>query len=142
MSDKEISLLDSVVNRVVSGDFSAKGFIVAWIDAEAEPSKHLLNDLPRMKQQFEKWEGKILILVAEHTELDKTIHNSANLPSNTIIAVDSAFLTQTGLPLVRKENRLPELPYVLLVDSNKVITYISEGYKIGIAEQLIKRIGN
>ena len=39
-----------------------KGMVIIWIDPEKEPTKHIFNDLPLLKKEFDAWGGKFLFL--------------------------------------------------------------------------------
>lgn len=41
-----------------------KGAILIWIDPDKEPSKHVMADLPAVKELIEKWGGGVLFLLA------------------------------------------------------------------------------
>jgi hypothetical protein len=130
-------------NEVISLDklASAKGAILVWIDADKEPSKHVLADIPGVKDLIEKWGGGIIFLFAnDNVSASFKPANFANLPSQSIFAYDKGakLLSETGR--LRKRNCSDNLPVIVISDKNGNLVYYSEGYKIGIGEQVAKAI--
>lgn len=71
----------------VAGE-SAGGVMIAWIDPGLEPSRHLLNDLPRMKKSYEKWSGKIIFMLQGTDDTEKMTQWIEALPANAMIGFD------------------------------------------------------
>lgn len=122
----------------LSGEL-AEGLIIAWIDPGLEPSRHLLNDLPRMKKSFENWGGKIIFMLSGTNETEKMTQWSESLPSNALIGYDQGHgLLKKVKTSVSLEGT--EMPVVIVADSEKNIFFVSAGYRTGIAEQILMRL--
>jgi len=118
------------------GIFS-KGLILAWIDPGNEPSRHLVADLARIKEDFEKWKGCVNIMFKNEQEKDQFISvNAREMPLNS------------GYGIYKKEHldaigkltgKVPgtNLPLVIFISPDGVINYFSEGYRIGICDDLM-----
>jgi len=120
-------------------DESKRGLMIAWIDPGMEPSRHLLNDLPRMKASYEKWGGRIIFLLSGADETEKMKQWRESLPSNARLGYDP------GHQLLRKvkasiSHNISEMPMVVVADSEMNIFFVSAGYRTGIAEQILMRI--
>jgi transglutaminase-like putative cysteine protease len=116
------------------------GIIIAWIEPDQEPTKHVFNELPFFRNEFEKWGGYFLFLSS--SELASGTFNPgkiSGLPKNSFFGNDS------GLEIFRNCVSLydqPEIrmPLILYCDKYGNIKYCSEGYMIGIGEQIIRNI--
>jgi predicted SpoU family rRNA methylase len=118
-----------------------KGVILVWIDPDKEPSKHVMADIPAVKDIIEKWGGNIVFLFAnDKVSVSFKPSNFANLPSQSKFAYDKGakLLLETGR--LRKRNNAGNLPVIVISDKNGNLLYYSEGYKIGIGEQIAKAI--
>ncbi|MDP4221682.1 MAG: transglutaminase domain-containing protein [Bacteroidota bacterium] len=120
---------------------SGKGAVLAWIEPEREPTKHFLNDLPLLKDEFDKW-GGCFIFLSTASGTDSVLFNprkSNGLPSNSYSRsdIDPGILESSGL-----KDLAPTISYplIILVDNDGNIVYSSSGYKIGIAQQILKNI--
>lgn len=120
---------------------SDKGAIFIWIDPDKEPSKHVMADIPAVTSLLEKWNGGVVFLLQkERVTQSFKPGNFSNLPAQRIYAydTDSRFLKE--ISRLRKHNLAENLPVVVICDKNGKLYYFSEGYKIGIGEQLAKEV--
>jgi transglutaminase-like putative cysteine protease len=116
---------------------TAKGRMIAWIDPGMEPSRHLLNDLPRFKDDFQKWGGEILFLVNDSINIQKLKPWKDEMPANSIIAIDQKWEANSRIrELIRSGNT--SLPFVLLTDKSGRILFLSSGYRTGISGQILE----
>jgi len=118
-----------------------KGAILVWIDPDKEPSKHVMADIPAVKDIIEKWGGSIVFLFAnDKVSASFKPSNFANLPSQRKFAYDKGakLLTETGR--LHKRDNAGNLPVIVISDKNGNLLFYSEGYKIGIGEQIAKAI--
>jgi transglutaminase-like putative cysteine protease len=133
---KVVDLFD---NKQVSLEkLKEKGVIIAWIEPDKEPTKHIFNDLPGVKSELDNWGGYFLFLSAE-----KTPNNSIAFEPVRGLPANSFFSTDIKLNVFHnyvKLNQLSEqgLPIVLMSDRNGDIIYSSAGYRIGIGEQIVR----
>ena len=128
-----------IPKTIVSHDNKAITFnkneltIFGWIDAQKEPTKHTLKDIGAISSVFNN--TKVRILLAENSEnVGNNLISTYNLPESTILYND---INLKLLKSFRSDN--VDLPLFIVVMENKVY-YISEGYQVGIGEQLIKAI--
>ena len=120
---------------------SKSGAILVWIDPDKEPSKHVMSDIPAVKDLIEKWGGGMIFLFAnEKVSASFNPSNFPNLPSQSRFAYDknAEMLTQIGH--LRHRISVDNLPVIVITDKNGNLVYYSEGYKIGIGEQIAKTI--
>jgi len=113
--------------------------VLAWIDPDREPTKHFINDLIRLKANYEAWSGKIfLIIPAEKLTLGLASDKLRSLPKNTVVCVDSNKQFEN---FYKTENSSPlSLPALFVVDENADIQYHSLGYRIGLGDEVLSSI--
>jgi hypothetical protein len=51
------------VEKKLSDKVLEKGIVMAWIEPDREPSKHVLNDLPLLKTELDSWGGGFIFLM-------------------------------------------------------------------------------
>ncbi len=119
----------------------SKGAILVWIDPDKEPSKHVMADIPAVKELIEKWGGGITFLFAsEKVSHSFKTDNFKNLPSQSKFAYDKGAKLLTEVSRLKKHNCSENLPVIVITDKKGNLLYFSEGYKIGIGEQIAKVI--
>jgi len=120
---------------------SQKGAILIWIDPDKEPSKHVMADIPAIKDIIEKWDGGILFLFPNE-KVSSSFKPSGfrNLPLQSKYAYDKGAKLLTEINHLRKQNNTTNLPVIVITDKNGNLIYFSEGYKIGIGEQIAKAL--
>jgi len=107
--------------------------IFGWIDTDKEPTKHTLKDIGSISSAFELLNCKIYLLGSKEN-ISNSIISDYSLPKPTVLINDQNLEL---LKSFKPENI--EFPLFIVVKNNAVY-YISEGYQIGIGEQLIKTI--
>ncbi len=129
-----------VLNTAVFGRKIGPGMIIAWIDPGKEPTRHLLADLRQKKPEFGNWKGTITLVISSAEQLQSFVQSEqASLPKNISCALQSDFPVKLS-ELKLKPGGAKNLPVVLLVNSKGVIRYLSEGYRIGIGDDLLTLI--
>lgn len=150
--DKKIDIYGSVsmntkvqLNNGLKINFDSisnnKELVIAILDPQREPTRHVMVDLPLLKSEFENWGGGILFLVPDDKiSSDFSENKYNNLPKQSIFAVDK---DRKILNQIIKETKLDfknNFPLLLLITKKGEIVYLSEGYIIGVGENLIKTI--
>jgi hypothetical protein len=118
-----------------------KGAIVVFIDPGKEPSKHVMADIAAVKQNFEAWGGSI-VFVLDKTKLSRSFkpENFKNIPVQSFFAFDNDKKLITEIERLKNKNIKNNLPVIILADANGNLLFYSEGYTIGVGEQLAKII--
>lgn len=109
----------SIVSQVGRGFF-----IVGCLTARAEPSVHALNDLIASKTALEAWERPIL-LVSDREGYDWMQEYADRLPSTVLFGIDDGKMLGSG-----------RTPYFRIADTFNRVFWSSEGYTIGLGQQL------
>lgn len=120
---------------------NGKGMIVCFADPDKEPTKHILQDLPAVQKSLEDWGGGILFAVPDDklsSAFDASVFK--NLPKQSVWSVDNnrTFLNTVANTL--KMDFSNNFPLTVYMTSNGGVLYVSQGYRIGIGENIIKTI--
>jgi transglutaminase-like putative cysteine protease len=131
------SLIEGGTSQSCNND---KGFVMIWIEPEKEPTKHIFNDLPILKNELDAWGGKFLFLSETPGDSNSLFPGrSIGLPANTSFGADNQLnLLKNSVKLTDKPEM--NMPVVIGADSNGNILFISTGYRIGIGEQILKYV--
>lgn len=118
-------------------------FVVGLIRANHEPTNHILHDLEKQRAALEAWGRPILLLFPSEEEWQRFENNRSeftNLPSTICFGVDKAGNVARDLfggNLTSSE----ELPVVIIGDTFNRVVFSSQGYTIGIGEQIKMTVG-
>ena len=109
-------------------------FIIGVIAPNNEPTNHILRDIAQYKDELEQWGRKIVFVFRNQSEADRfDLSEFPPLPSNVVFGVDSEG------QLIKEMSGT--LPVVKIADTFNRVVYVSEGYTIGLGENLTKAIG-
>ena len=113
--------------------------IVALLDSGSEPTTHIVQELSDLKEKFEKWGGKMEFLFQDKNDFGNFKLKGFNrLPKNITCSYGFGTIFDTIPYLTRLQNR--NLPIIMVLDENDDVMYASQGYKIGIGDQILKCI--
>ena len=117
-----------------------KGIIIAWLDPLTEPSRHFIADLIAKNKEFNKWNGTILLFFNNEKEKsDFILKNGSALPG----FISYQVTTSEASDLFKKSVKKPLaylMPIVAYINIKSEITYLSEGYRIGTGDDLLRFI--
>lgn len=125
--------------NIILSSLANKGLVLIWLDPGREPTRHLLNDLPGLKVEFDKWGGFFVFF----TDPERT---SGQITRETVTgaAENAVFATDPGLGLLQtltgEKSRERSLPVVLYCNNGGEVLFSSEGYRIGTGQQILKKI--
>jgi transglutaminase-like putative cysteine protease len=116
-----------------------KGIVLIWVEPGKEPTRHILNDLPQMKKEFDAWGGSFIFFFDPATASGSfNPEEIKGMPENSIFAPDKDLTLM--LSSLGGSTADHPLPVVVCCDSNGDILFLSEGYRIGTGEQILKNI--
>ena len=115
--------------------------IFIWLNAKAEPTEHILNELFDKKELFNRLKTKIYFVVKNEKEPeDANIKRVSEALVNNEILFE-AFDTETG-KLARELYLEPGLyPLICMVNKEGKGVYGTAGYNVGTADMLLKICG-
>lgn len=135
--DKLISWLNE--NNAPFGKNLSGPIVLAGLEPDKEPSKHVLNDLPLLKTELDNYGTNFIIFSSDSSFNPVESGNYKGLPSRSASFFDSNLKTFKTF-LGSDSSSFGNLPLIILTDRGGNILYRSSGYKIGIGEQILKRI--
>lgn len=124
--DKSLELFDGIELWDYAGD---AGMLYVNLGDYSEPSKHLVVELKQHQKEMKQWGG--MTFMVGPRKLNMTDWHLVN----TDIAYNKGVLEQHILKAVHGRG---QYPIVALINKNGHILYYSEGYKIGVVEQVLK----
>ena len=99
--------------------------IVACLDAGSEPTTHAMQEISMLKDKFERC-GEIIFYFKDEASLNNFKLKKFNeLPNNIVFEIDDE-MPSDNLPIIR------------VIDDNDNVLFESQGYKIGLAEQILR----
>ncbi len=114
-------------------------FVIGLIRSNHEPSNHVLRDLAAVAPQLEQWGRTIVLLFPNQEEADTfQAKDFPNLPANVTFGVASK--NTADALMHNKLVKGDELPIIFMADTFNRIVWSSQGYTIGLGEQLLQVI--
>ena len=112
-------------------------YIIAVIAPGSEPTNHFLRDVMPYKEEFEKWGQKMVLLFRDKDEAGRFVNDFPNLPSTVVWGTDvNDKIYNEIVANMKIEN--PNRPLILVADTFNRVVFVSQGYSIGLGEQLVK----
>ena len=129
-----------VITEAAALEIPQQGLVLAWLDPEREPSKHIARELRELKSELDEWGGRIALMVEE--QRNRGEFNMEGLPIRTSYDVDAGGACLQAIQPSITEWNGQEYPLVLIVDQQYRIRYQSQGYKLGIGADIVKTVKN
>ncbi len=116
-------------------------FIVGILGVGQEPTNHALKDIEIKKDEFEKWGRKIVLLFTDEESYKKFDKDDfPNLPSTICFGIDTNGNIRKQIAEAMKLKNNGHLPIFIIGDTFNRVVFESDGYTIGLGEQLIHTI--
>jgi transglutaminase-like putative cysteine protease len=115
---------------------NGKNVLLVFIDPDKEPSKHVMHDLALVKSSLEESGILIYYILSPHIlspSFDPSIFKG--LPKQGKFLLDK---NNTFLNLITRHSKSTELPLVCLVSAQKRILFLSNGYRIGTGDEILR----
>ena len=115
-------------------------FVVGILGVGQEPTNHALRDIAAMKDDLEKWGRKVVLLFPDEATAGKfRPEEFPGLPSTIIYGVDTDGISRQIVENMKLEQK-SALPVFIIADTFNRVVFVSQGYTIGLGEQLMKVI--
>jgi len=123
-------------------DVVGRGYFVAGIlGARQEPTNHALRDIALFRDEFEQWGRGIVLLFTSKQELELYERNEfTGLPSTITYGTDDDGEIAGMLREAMKLSDERSLPIFVIADTFGRVVFVSQGYTIGLGEQMLKVI--
>ena len=136
--DKKIQLIDGKKQSLKELS-QGKGLVLAIVDPYSEPVRHLMADMPLVKSEMEKWGGGIAFVMTKlpNQSIEKLY---PNLPSQSLFAHDADKKMQKAIVKATNFDFANNYPLLCFITKEGEIVFLSEGYRIGSGDSLLKVI--
>jgi hypothetical protein len=116
-------------------------FIIGILGPRQEPTNHAMRDIGKHREDLEKWNRSIILLFKSEESLTMFDKNEFGaLPATISLGID----TNGGIMQMITENmKLSDpgaLPVFVIADTFGRVVFVSQGYTIGLGEQLMNVI--
>ena len=119
---------------------TGRGFyVLGLLDGGSEPTTHAMLDIAAVKDQLDKW-GRSFVFLFQNEEHKKNfeLKNFQGLPENLTFGLEDGTMLKEVVANMRLQNN--NLPIFIVANTQNEIVFISQGYTIGLGEQLTKVI--
>lgn len=125
---KEVSLLSQ----------TGRGYyIVGVLGVGQEPTNHALHDIEKMKEAFEAWGRPVVLLFESEADAAKFNHDEfPGLPSTVQFALDKDGSVRKQIAREMKLMNEKQMPMFIIADTFNRVVFVSQGYTIGLGEQM------
>ena len=115
-------------------------YVVGILGPGQEPTNHALKDIAKLGKDLEKW-GRKMVLLFPNADMYKRYHieDFSGLPSTIIYGIDSFGAADQIADEMKLRNR-ESLPIFIITDTFNRVVFVSQGYTIGLGEQLMRTI--
>jgi hypothetical protein len=148
-SESKFQLLDNELKPVASDAVSilsqtGRGyFIVGILGVGQEPTNHAMRDIAQVSANLDKWGRPLVLLFENENEAQKYRHeNYGKLSKNIVYGIDTDGSILRQVVQEMKLQSESQLPVFILADTFNRVVFCSQGYTIGLGEQLNKVINN
>lgn len=116
-------------------------YIVAILGARQEPTNHAMRDIAAVKKDLEEWgRGMVLLFPDEKGYKNFDPKEFGELPGTITYGIDIDNAIQKEMVSAMKLQNANTLPIFLIADTFNRVVFVSQGYTIGLGEQLMKVI--
>ena len=116
-------------------------FIVGILGSRQEPTNHAMRDISAVKKDIEAWgRNMVLLFPSEKDYKNFDSKEFGLLPNNITYGIDSNNVIQKEITTSMHLKNANILPIFIIADTFNRVVYVSQGYTIGLGEQLMKVI--
>lgn len=148
-SESKFRLLDGNMQPVAGDPVSilsqtGRGyFIVGLLGVGQEPTNHAMRDIAKMNSKLNQWQRPLVLLFeSEGDALKYRQENYGALPANVIYGIDVDGSIRSQIVQSMKLQSETQMPVFILADTFNRVLFCSQGYTIGLGEQITKVINN
>lgn len=112
-------------------------FIVGILGVGQEPTNHALRDIAKVKSTFDNWNRPILLLFESEEDARKfNLKEFGELPSTVIYGIDKNGSIKNQIVKEMKLQSDKLLPIFIISDTFNRVVHLTQGYTIGLGEQM------
>ena len=116
-------------------------FVVAVLGVNQEPTNHALRDIAELAKDFEEWGRSMVLLFPSEEDYAKfRPQDFPGLPKTITFGIDKDGAIQNQIAKNMKLSNKTILPMFIIGDTFNRVVFVSQGYTIGLGEQMMKII--
>ncbi|MDR2914659.1 MAG: transglutaminase domain-containing protein [Tannerella sp.] len=116
-------------------------FIIGILGARQEPTNHALKDIALVASDFEKWDRKMILLFPNEQNLKIFDKNEfKGLPGTIVYGLDAGSAVSDMIVKAMNLSDASSLPIFIIADTFGRVVFVSQGYTIGLGEQMMNVI--
>ena len=116
-------------------------FVVAVLGVNQEPTNHALRDIAELAKDFEEWGRSMVLLFPSEEDYAKfRPQDFPGLPKTITFGIDKDAAIQNQIAKNMKLFNKTILPMFIIGDTFNRVVFVSQGYTIGLGEQMMKII--
>ena len=116
-------------------------FVLAILGSRQEPTNHAMRDITKAKKELEEW-GRSMVLLFPNEEGFKNFDSKefGELPVTITYGIDPNGSISNMLVKAMNLSNTNTLPIFIIADTFGRVVFVSQGYTIGLGDQLMKVI--
>lgn len=116
-------------------------YVVAILGSRQEPTNHAMRDIAAVKKDLEEWGRSIVLLFPDEKGYKNFDPKEfGDLPKTITYGIDADNHIQKEMAAAMKLQNASSLPIFIIADTFNRVVFVSQGYTIGLGEQLMKVI--
>lgn len=116
-------------------------YVVAILGSREEPTNHAMRDIAAVKKELEEWgRGMVLLFPDEKGFRNFDAKEFGELPNTITYGIDIDKTIQREIASAMKLPNANSLPIFIIADTFNRVVFVSQGYTIGLGDQLLKVI--
>ena len=116
-------------------------YVVAVLGVNQEPTNHALRDIAALAEEFDKWGRSMVLLFPSEEDYAKfRPQDFPGLPKTITFGIDKDGAIQKQIAKEMKLSSNTILPMFIIGDTFNRVVFVSQGYTIGLGEQMMKII--
>ena len=116
-------------------------YVVAVLGVNQEPTNHALRDIAALAGEFEEWGRSMVLLFPSEEDYAKfRPQDFPGLPKTITYGIDKDGAIQAQIAKNMKLSNSTILPMFIIGDTFNRVVFVSQGYTIGLGEQMMKII--
>ena len=121
---------------------SGRGYyVVAVLGVNQEPTNHALRDIAALAKEFEEWGRSMILLFPSEDDYKKfRPQDFPGLPKTITYGIDKNGAIQSQIAKQMKLSNNEILPMFIIGDTFNRVVFVSQGYTIGLGEQMMNII--
>lgn len=140
-SENRFRLADSGEETSLLATTGRGYYIVAILGSRQEPTNHAMRDIAAVKDELEKWgRSMVLLFPDEKGYKNFDVKEFGALPSTITYGIDIDGKNQKEMVSAMKLPSASQLPIFIIADTFNRVVFVSQGYTIGLGDQLMKVI--